>query len=182
MDPLIDWILRAGLAVLFAAAAVHKGRDVAGFSQIFAEYQLVPTRLVPICVRLLIGAEMLAALLLLVPALRAVAAPSAIALLIVYSLAIAINLQRGRREIDCGCLGPSHHQPISGWLLVRNAILGSAALLACLAPGGRTLGVVDVISLVAGLGALVLLFIAANQLAGQAYRIETTRMSARRLS
>ncbi|MBW2726382.1 MAG: methylamine utilization protein MauE, partial [Deltaproteobacteria bacterium] len=85
-------------------------------------------------------------------------------LLGVYSAAIAVNLVRGRRGIDCGCLGPAADQSISPALLGRNAILVAGALAAMLPAGHRSLHWVDSLTFVAGLATLSLLFIAANQL------------------
>ena len=42
-----------------------------------------------------------------------------------YALAIGINLMRGRCYIDCGC--GDTPQMLSGWLLVRNALLACGA-------------------------------------------------------
>ena len=58
--------------------------------------------------------------------------PTAIAsmtLLAIYTGAIASNLARGRREIDCGCFASSARVPLSPWLIARNLILIAAAAL-----------------------------------------------------
>ena len=54
------------------------------------------------------------------------------ALLLTYAIAIAINLARGRRDLDCGCAGPNERRPIAAWMVWRNvgiAILLAAVLL-----------------------------------------------------
>jgi len=38
-------------------------------------------------------------------------------LLALYTLAVVVNLARGRREIDCGCFGPAARQPLSAALV-----------------------------------------------------------------
>ena len=55
----------------------------------------------------------------------ALAGMVAAALLIGYAAAIAINLIRGRSYIDCGC--GDTPQMLSGWLLLRNAMLAAGA-------------------------------------------------------
>ena len=116
------------LAGIFLLAATHKARNFLAFRGILAEYRLLPDNLVPWVAPLLIGAELVAGLLVLMPALMSantippgVAALPAGALLCLYTGAIAVNLARGRTQIDCGCGGEA--TPLSVWLLLRNAIL-----------------------------------------------------------
>ena len=175
MDPLLDWVLRAGLASLFAVAAIHKVRDRDAFARTLRDYRLLPERLCGPLVPVLIGCEALLAGLLLAQGNRLEASLAASGVLAVYTAAIGINLARGRREIDCGCLGPGHRQPLSGWLLARNGLLLFAALLVVLPPSQRVLGSVDAISFPFGLGVLFLLFASANQLVAQATRIQALR-------
>src|SRR5262245_1519036 len=131
VDPVVLATLRAGLALLFAAAAVHKLRDRAAFGAVLAEYRVVPRALLHISVWAVPAFESAVALALLRPGpLGPVAAALLLAL---YAGAIALNLARGRRWLDCGCLGPALRQPISGALVARNALLAAAAL-ACLLP------------------------------------------------
>jgi len=52
--------------------------------------------------------------------------------MLAYGAGIAINLARGRRDLDCGCAGPNDRRPIAAWMIWRNvgiAILLSAVLL-----------------------------------------------------
>jgi len=96
-------------------------------------------------------------------------------LLVGYSIAIGTNLLRGRRDIDCGCLGPAQRQPLSGWLLVRNTLLLAGAVAAALPAGARPLHWLDALSgFFAGV-ALPLFFMAFNQLAAQAADLDRLR-------
>jgi len=45
------------------------------------------------------------------------------ALLLAYAAAIAINLQRGRRDLACGCGGPHERRPIAAWMVWGNLLL-----------------------------------------------------------
>ena len=78
--------------------------------------------------------ELGAGLALLIPASRTTALGTVTLLLGAYSAAIALNIVRGRRDIDCGCAGPGQEQTLSGWLLGRNAVLITMALLAVSSP------------------------------------------------
>ncbi len=120
------------LAGIFLLAAAHKTRHYLAFRGILAEYRLLPDSLVPVAAPLVIGIEAIAGLAVLTPAAiipTRVAVLPVGALLCLYTYAIAINLVRGRTNIDCGCGGESI--PLSNWLLVRNGLmLGLAAVVA----------------------------------------------------
>jgi hypothetical protein len=101
---------------------------------------------------------------IVLPVTRSVALAGAIVLLALYGAAIAVNLRRGRREIDCGCGGPATRQPLSGWLLLRNAVLAAAAGAALLPIAPRELGTFDRFTIAAAIGVLYLLYVATNAL------------------
>jgi hypothetical protein len=44
-------------------------------------------------------------------------------LLLSFSVAMGVNLRRGRKDLNCGCSGARQPQKISGRLILRNAIL-----------------------------------------------------------
>lgn len=180
MDPVAHWILRAGLAALLATAAFHKARAPRVFLQAFRDYRLVPDVLAPAAVAVVVALEAALALALSWPGparLAALAGLGCGALLAVYSAAIAANLARGRRFIDCGCLGPGAGQPLSAWLLVRNGALVLASALVALPPAARPFGWVDAVSIAGGLGVASLLFYSTNLLAAQAAGARRLRRS-----
>ena len=163
VDPTVAWVTRLALAGVFASAALHKWRDLPAFSAALAAHRLVPEAIVPALARAFAAAETAVAAALLVPASAPSAACAAAALLALYSSAVAINLARGRREIDCGC--SARRRPLSRGLLVRNAALAAAALLAALPATGRALVWVDALSAAAGASALAFVWLAAQSLA-----------------
>ena len=68
----------------------------------------------------------------------------ALLLFAVYTIAISINLIRGRKDIDCGCAGPAVRQTLSGWLVLRNLGFAAIAALTLLpATASRELSVLD---------------------------------------
>jgi hypothetical protein len=97
-------------------------------------------------------------------------------LLTAYTMAIGINLLRGRRHIDCGCgfsslakpgskaLSSGGIQQLSGGLVIRNGLLILAAMIAAIPPTQRALGFIDYLNLVTALTTLILLYGAFNQL------------------
>lgn len=164
MDPVLDTTLRIALALVFVQAALHKLRAPSQFRVTLAAYRLLPERATAVFSLAIAAAEVATALLLVLPAARTIAPWSALALLGVYSIVIGVNLARGRRDIDCGCAGPALRQPLSGWLLLRNAALAATALGGLLRVDPRPLLWIDGISIAGGVLVLALLYASANRL------------------
>lgn len=162
-DPVVDLVVRGALAALFASAALHKLRDVAAFREIVRAYRLGPDAAVT-AAPTIAGAELAVAGLMLLPGMRSAAGLGAIALLAVYSAAIAINLWRGRRAIDCGCGPLGARQPISEWLLARNAVLVIAALAVLHGPAPRAWVWIDWLTVAGGVAVLACAWTAAHGL------------------
>ncbi|MEZ5490214.1 MAG: MauE/DoxX family redox-associated membrane protein [Gammaproteobacteria bacterium] len=129
IDPLITLVISVSLALLFFMAARHKMSSLAEFEGQLAAYEILPAALVPTAARLLPIVEMAVVFLILIPMTRSFAAFLAVLLLSTYALAMAVNILRGRKDIDCGCGGQP--QVLSVWLVVRNVVLvlGSSLLL-----------------------------------------------------
>ncbi|MEM7020922.1 MAG: MauE/DoxX family redox-associated membrane protein [Pseudomonadota bacterium] len=128
-DPAVQLTCALLLSYIFLSAAWHKWRDLETFRETLANYQLLPTALLPIAAVLVPLAELVAGFGLLIPFAYPFAAVIATALMLMYLSAIGINLLRGRRRIDCGCGGPNQKQYLSEWLLLRNVILLLCAAL-----------------------------------------------------
>jgi hypothetical protein len=153
MDPLLDLVLRAALALLFVAAAVHKLRDPARFRATLAAYRLGLAAIVGPASAVVVAVELGIAGALLAPSTRAAGLVAAALLLSAYAGAIALNLWRGRRDLDCGCLGVGGREAISWWLVARNGVLASVALAALPSVASRPLVWVDAVT---GFGAFAL--------------------------
>ena len=161
LDPALYWTLRASLSALLLSAAAHKLRDLRAFDAAVAAYELVPRRGGPAIARLIVASELGVTVGLW---LTSAAAPALIAamLLTTYTAAIAINLVRGRRDIDCGCAGPAGRMPIGPELLVRNLILIAASLASALPVVSRQIRWLDTLTIVGGTAVLAMLYAAAN--------------------
>jgi uncharacterized membrane protein YphA (DoxX/SURF4 family) len=173
LDPVIAIVIRVALGLLFGAAALDKLRAPAAFTAAVRDYRLVPEPAVPAVAWIVTVGEFVFAIGAILgsrPALGGLAV-----LLLVYAGAIAVNLVRGRREIDCGCGGADEHRPLSGFLLVRNGVLAMFALPALLPTAPRSLGAIDLVCIGAAVLALALLYAAGDRLAAMAPRLEGLR-------
>lgn len=146
LDPLMQMLIVIPLAVLFIGASQHKRSDAARVQAQLSAYKVLPKSLTPVFGKLLPLAELCTGLALLVPLTRPLAAIVAVSLLCIYAFAILFNVLRGQIDIDCGCGGPA--QPLSYWLVLRNAMLAGAAALLTLPTMERVLGVADVLVLI----------------------------------
>jgi hypothetical protein len=163
LDPALQGVLRASLALLFGVSAAHKLRGPRVFAAQLAEYRLLPAAASLPGGLALAGAELATAAALATPALARAGAAAALGLLALYSAAVGVNLLRGRDSIDCGCgFAP---RPLGWGVLARNALLAAAALAAALPALPRALDWVDALSIAGGTLAAALVFAAADALA-----------------
>lgn len=166
IDPVVSSLLALGGAALFGWAAVHKLRARKAFAATLAEYQLVPKGLVAFAAFVLALVELATAAMLLWPDTRLIGAIAGVALLVIYASAIAINLVRGRKDLDCGCgLQP---RVIGGWMVARNLIVAALLALLWLPTSDRALGAVDLVTIAGALAIGGLLYASIELLLGRA--------------
>ena len=130
------------------------------------QYDLLPRALVRPFARALPVVELAGALGLLLPATRPPAAALLILLLLVFAAAMAINLVRGRSEIDCGCFIGVQKQRIGWTLVVRNLALAAFGLTLLGAGTGRPLAALDWFTVLAAAASLLVLYEALGRLFG----------------
>jgi uncharacterized membrane protein YphA (DoxX/SURF4 family) len=167
--PLLGVAASVAVALLFAVAGIDKLRHRDLLPGVIANYRLLPDALVAPAAALLPGVELLVAAGLLL-GFAPVAPMAAIALLLVFAAAMAINIGRGRRHIDCGCGHAGLRQQL-GWSQVARNLVLATALLPALVAGRADLDIAD-----AALGAaagvalylLLLMFSAVGALAASA--------------
>ena len=123
IDPVISLIFSLVLSYIFVVAAVHKWQGFAEFQETLGNYRVLPAFLVKPFAFALPLLEFAAGVALLIPLTSKLAGAMAGILLLVYILAMLINLAQGRRSIDCGCGGSDQKQNISEWLVLRNTVL-----------------------------------------------------------
>lgn len=140
---LLGFAIGVGLIFALAGAAHWQHRRL--LVGVVGNYRLLPDALVGPVAALLPWGELMVGLAMLQAPL--VQSPSALAitrmgaavgggLLILFGLAMAINLRRGRGHIDCGCGHAELRQPLNLWLVARNLVLALPLLgFALLSPG-----------------------------------------------
>lgn len=166
LDPVISTLIALGGAALFAWAAVHKLRSREVFAATLGEYRLLPRGLVGLAAVGIGALELSAAACLLWPATRAIGGAAGATLFVTYAVAIAINLARGRHDLDCGCgLQP---RAIGAWMVVRNVVIAALLALLLLPGSGRALGIADFATIGAALIVAALLYASLELLMGRA--------------
>jgi hypothetical protein len=127
--------LRVLVALAFLTAAFGKLRHRLEFQGVVANYRLLPEAVVPAFAFLLPPVEIaIAAAMLFVPSWWP--AVCAAALLVLFAVAMAINIARGRRHIDCGCFQSTLKQTLNWILVARNAGLALALAVPATVPEG----------------------------------------------
>ncbi len=124
----MDWVLlglRLSLAATFVIAAASKVVAHARFVEAVRAFG-VPAPLARPAAIVVPAAELILAALLVATAYASWGALGAMALLGVFTAAVAVNLLLGRRP-DCGCFGETSSAPIGTGTLVRNGTMIAAA-------------------------------------------------------
>lgn len=143
IDPILQLTAALTLALVFGAGAASKMTAWAELEGVVRNFRILPGFLVPAVQWALPPAELLLGLGVLVPATRAASAAAMAVLLVLFAGAIALNVLRGRVDIDCGCFRSALRQNLSWWLVVRNMVLMVLALACLPEASGRELGWAD---------------------------------------
>jgi hypothetical protein len=167
LDPAFGYSIVLGMAVLFASAGIHKLRDLARFTEIFAAYRLLPQAAARRLAWFIPGLELVVAMSLPWESSRSLAVPSAIALLLAYASAMGVNLLRGRRDLDCGCGAARDRRAIAAWMVWRNLFLAAALGIAALPWSPRPFAWTDVLTVTGGLAVSITLYAAIDMLLGE---------------
>jgi len=158
MDPLVQLTIALSLAALLGAAAVHQLLGWDEWRQIVRNYRLIPDWMAGAAAIAICGSEALSAAALLWPPACPIGAVGAAALLVLFAMALAINLARGRTQIDCGCFGWRVRGGISRWMVVRNGALATFALVLLWPSALRALSWLEVAAVLACVLTLALLY------------------------
>jgi Methylamine utilisation protein MauE len=168
-DPVAASAVAGCIALMLFSAAWHKFSEPDIFAGALDAYRLLPSAGVMPVARLLPFVEAALGIIVLIPATRIFGLVAFTWLIAIYAIAIAINLARGRRQIDCGCGGDIH---LLSWsLVVRNALLAYVALAMSGPSVDRPYEWLDAVTLVVGVLGLYGSYLTADELLRQFGRI-----------
>jgi Methylamine utilisation protein MauE len=127
------------LGAVFTLAGAAKMWRRSEFEHAVARYELIPAGRTRLVAEWLPRFELAAGVLLLTGLGVRAAGVAVAAVLVVFSLAVGINLLRGR-SFDCGCLGLGAPRKIGWGLVARNVALAAcASVAAAVAPSALAL-------------------------------------------
>lgn len=118
-------LARLLLAAVFLLAGVSKIGDAKGAIQTFRDFGIPKPLAAPLSVLLMMG-EICVAIALIPIAFAWYGACGALALFLIFLLAIGIVMARGRNP-ECNCFGKLHSSPIGWKTLARNGLLAALA-------------------------------------------------------
>ena len=178
MDISLSYIVSAFFAVLFLSTGSHKLVNRIEFQGILQDYKLLPVTWVKAATVLLALCELTLGIAWVSGLVVQLAGLATTTFLLIYALAMAINLARGRTSISCGCSFGAGDA--LSWLHVfRNLLLIGMACIVFLPVEDRALVWVDVFSVSAALIVALVLYSTANVLianAASASRLATWRV------
>jgi len=120
-------MVRLFLAVILGIAAIGKAADPAGGRKALAGFGVSESLATPLgwC---LLFVEIVVALALIPAESAWLGAIAAMGLMLIFAMAIAVNLVRGRTP-ECNCFGQLHSRPVSWSMFARNVLLAAVAAL-----------------------------------------------------
>lgn len=165
--PILDLFLQFLLGLVFAGAAISKIQHTDEFHGVVRNFRLVPEPLDGVIAHVLPWLELAIAASLFTGIATHLSAAAAGLLLIVFAVAIAINIFRGRTEIDCGCFRQGMRQRLSWALVARNLVLCAAAFWIAAQPAWSVpMGALDIVIAALAALAVLLIYLCANELVG----------------
>ena len=129
MNAMLSETLALLVFMVFGVAAVTKVMAWSELPSVVQNFRVLPRALSLPVALVLPPVEIAIAVAILFEGTRSVAGVAAVFLFAVFGAAMAINLHRGRRQIDCGCFRSGLSQPISVAVILRNLILALCTLL-----------------------------------------------------
>lgn len=151
LDPVVSTVALAATSIITLIGAMPKLTRQDAFRKTIAGFSLLPHAMIAPVAVAVPAVEIAASLASLIPATRVVGAAALAVLFVIFSLALGINVIRGRTDIDCGCTGFGHSGTASpqsiGWAHVaRTLLLAMLAALICVPQSPRSVVWFDYLS------------------------------------
>lgn len=167
-DPAVTVLATLFVGLVLAVAAISKLRHPDEFQGVVENYRLLPSFLVAPVAKLLPLIELATAVALMVPPVREMAAWVAVGLFVMFTLALAINVGRGRTHIDCGCVRrPTSRSRIGMFHVLRALFLaGVSTFIALSSLQVASVSLSSWLIGVASAALLAMLYVAADVMVG----------------
>ncbi|HEC73431.1 MAG TPA: methylamine utilization protein MauE [Methylophaga aminisulfidivorans] len=167
-DPALTVLATLFVGLVLAVAAISKLRSPDEFQGVVDNYRLLPGFLVAPVARLLPWVELACAIALMVPPAREIAAWVAVGLFVMFALALAINVGRGRTHIDCGCVRrPTSKSRIGMFHVLRALFLaGVSTFIALSSLEVASVPLASWLIAIAAAAMLAMLYVAADVMVG----------------
>lgn len=133
---LVLLFFRLFLSMVFFISSINKMRQFQSFTATITAYRLLPETWSKSLAVIITGTEFSVSVLLFMGWQSQIAASVSIFMLLIFSIALGINLIRGRADLECGCSGTRYDQEISLGLLGRNIALSIVAACVLVWGGG----------------------------------------------
>lgn len=121
--------IRTFIALVLLVAGISKLSGRREFIEAVRNYRLLPENLAIFVGRWIPVLEAMIGISLLLGILVSLTTFAAAALFVLFGIAVAVNLLRGRRNISCGCFGPQQNHHLTWILVARNMIFAILAVL-----------------------------------------------------
>jgi Methylamine utilisation protein MauE len=167
VDPVAGYLIVWSIALMFASASFHKLRDMRAFAESVAGYRLFPAIGARAAALSTVLIEVAVVAMSLWPASRRMANLLGVCLLAAYAMAMALNLARGRKGLNCGCGAADEHHPIALWMVVRNLLLIGALGVAMLPWSVRAMTGTDLLTIAGGVTVAAGFYLIADRLFGE---------------
>ena len=131
METSLGLLIRFALGTMFLAAGASKLSDLGEFADAIKLYRIIPGATAGAVARMVSVIEVVLGTVLLLGVAIPFASVAGSVLLVIFALAMAVNLIRGR-QIPCGCKRES--EPIQIKHIVRNALAVAALLFLATLP------------------------------------------------
>lgn len=119
---LILLLARLGLGITLVIAGASKSTGRLKFEQSLYKFGFVPVASVRTLSFTVPATELILGILMTLGLFAREAAVASGFLIGVFSVGIALNLMENR-HVECGCFGVFSERPVTGWSLLRNALL-----------------------------------------------------------
>ena len=122
-------VIRFVIFLIFFSSGIEKIKEIKKHEGAVADFKILPSKFVPLFSRIDPILEIIISVCIFFSFFLKFNIFSCLILLVIYTIAIVINLLRGRYEISCGCGGVVGTHSLSWWLVGRNTLIMFSLIL-----------------------------------------------------